>query len=58
MFLNLAEVIKQTTLSKPTIYNKIKQGTFPKQYKLGERKSAWLKADIDAWIASITKQEV
>ena len=40
----------QTGLSKSTIYDKIKEGTFPKPLKLGARAVGWLQSDINAWI--------
>jgi prophage regulatory protein len=40
----------QTGLTKSTIYDKIKEGTFPKPLKLGARAVGWLQSDINAWI--------
>jgi prophage regulatory protein len=39
-------------IPRPTIYLWVKQGRFPKQYKLGPRKSAWLASDVEAWLLS------
>lgn len=41
-----------TGLARPTIYLKMKQGTFPRQLKLGSRAAGWLAADIQGWIES------
>jgi len=49
-FVKMPEVIKRTGLAKPTIYKRIKAGTFPTQYKTGARSIAFLESDIDAWI--------
>ena len=38
--------------SIPSIYRLAKQGLFPKPIKLGERGSAWLVSEVDAWLQS------
>lgn len=48
--LKIRDVIERTTCSRSAIYEKMKNGTFPKQIKLGERAVAWNECDIDAWI--------
>lgn len=50
--LRLPQVIEITGLARPTIYLKMKQGTFPRQLKLGSRAAGWLAADIQGWIES------
>ena len=37
-------------LGRSSIYDKIKQGEFPKQIKLG-RSSGWVEAEVQAWIS-------
>jgi prophage regulatory protein len=37
-------------LCKASIYNRIKDGTFPKPMSLGGKSVGWLESDIDAWI--------
>ena len=44
------EVEAKTGLSRSTIYEKMKSGTFPKPVKLGPRAVGWLDAEIDAWL--------
>ncbi len=48
--LKLIEVKKTTGLSGSTIYRLISQGDFPKQIKLSERSSGWLKSEVDQWL--------
>ena len=50
----LCEVMKRTGLSRSTIYDWIRQGTFPHSVNLGCRTVGWLKSDIDTWIKSRT----
>jgi len=44
------EVRSQVGLSNSTIYNKIKEGTFPKPIKIGERAKAWDSFAVDEWV--------
>ena len=37
--------------SAPTLWRKVKAGTFPKPVKLSERVTAWQVGDVRAWIA-------
>lgn len=37
--------------SAPTLWRKVKAGTFPKPVKLSERVTAWKVSDVRAWIA-------
>lgn len=38
--------------SPATIWRKVKDGTFPKPVKLGERITAWKIEDVNAWLAT------
>lgn len=49
--LRIRDVMAVTGLAKPTIYLHIKQGTFPKQIKLGVRASGWVASEVQTWIA-------
>ena len=46
-------VLSITGLSHSTLYYLMKEGTFPKQVKIGARAVAWRKSDIDAWLAQL-----
>ncbi|WP_421247197.1 helix-turn-helix transcriptional regulator [Aeromonas jandaei] len=48
--LKIREVISIVGLSKPTIYLKIKEGTFPRQVTLGPKSVAWIEGEINDWI--------
>lgn len=48
----LPRVKEETGLSKSTIYQGIKDGTFPKPVKISERAVGWRQSDIIAWQAS------
>lgn len=47
--LKIDQVKDKSGLCKTAIYEKMNDGTFPKQIKIG-RNSRWLEADIDTWI--------
>ena len=46
----LPKVINNTGLSRSAIYQRIAEGTFPKQINLGGRAVGWLEEDIQNWI--------
>lgn len=48
----LPQVKARTGLSRSAIFRGIANGTFPRQVKLGERASAWVCTEVDAYIAS------
>ena len=49
-YLRVKQVCERTGLSRPTIYNMMKAGTFPIQTTLGERAVAWLESEIVMWM--------
>ena len=48
--IKLSEVKQITTLSTASIYRQIKDKSFPRQIKLGERSSAWFYEEIMQWL--------
>lgn len=50
--LRLPEVKARTGLSRSSIYNAIKQGSFPHHVSLGARAIGWVSTEIDQWIVS------
>lgn len=49
--IRLPEVIRQTGLSRSTLYQLAADGRFPKPVRLGERCSAWPESEVLAWCA-------
>jgi prophage regulatory protein len=43
-------------LSRSTIYERIKAGTFPSPISLGAKSVGWLESEIDAWLSSQIKK--
>jgi prophage regulatory protein len=49
--LRLPQVQERVGLKRSTIYNRISEGSFPKQVSLGGRAVGWSSDAIDSWIA-------
>lgn len=41
--------------SAPTLWRKVKEGSFPKPIKLSSRVTAWRVGDVRAWLASCSQ---
>jgi prophage regulatory protein len=50
--LRLPAVIDVTGLSRSTIYDKMKDGTFPRPVNLSKRAIAWPESIIGQWLSS------
>jgi len=48
--IKLTEVKVITTFSRSTIYRLIALGKFPKQIKLAERSSGWVKQEVEDYL--------
>ena len=51
--LRLSEVSRRVGLGKSMIYDLIKRGLFPKQYKISPFAARWSEREILAWIAEV-----
>lgn len=47
----IEEVLRRVTLGRSKLYDLIKRREFPPPVKITPSRSAWLEAEIDAWIA-------
>jgi prophage regulatory protein len=50
-FLRLPEVESRVGMKKTAIYDRINEGQFPAQIKLGRNVAVWQESAIDKWIA-------
>lgn len=50
--LRIAQVAHETGLSRSTIYERIRSGTFPASIRLGPKSVGWRVSDIDAFLAN------
>ncbi len=49
-FIRLPEVIGMSGFQKTAIWEKSKNGTFPKPIKLSRRVTVWVKQEVEAWV--------
>jgi prophage regulatory protein len=49
---NLNHVLKETTLSRSTIYRLLDEEQFPARVRISKRRIGWEPAEILAWIAA------
>lgn len=50
------QVLKSIPIGATTLYDEIAKGRFPQPIKIGSRASAWIKSEIDAWLAQRVAQ--
>lgn len=48
-FLTLEDVRARVALSRSEIYERVKEGSFPRPLKLAVRKAVWVETEIIAW---------
>ena len=56
-FLREPEVLQLVPLSRSTLWRRIKDGEFPKPFRLGGSRSravAWRRADVEGWLDGLT----
>jgi prophage regulatory protein len=51
--LRLKQVSEMTGLKRSSIYNRIAEGLFPKQFPLGGRAVGWLATEVEEWISQV-----
>lgn len=51
--MKLSDVVRETRLSRASVYRLIAKGKFPKQIHLSERATAWLRSEVMDWIKTI-----
>ena len=52
-FLKLAEVCRRVSLGRSMIYQMVRDGRFPRPYKLSCAASRWSEREISAWIDEV-----
>lgn len=56
-FMRLDEVLHVTGLGRNTVYRRIRQGTFPKQVRIGPNSVAWRQSEIVEWMHSLAPKK-
>ena len=54
-FLRLKQVCEITGLKRSSVYSRIAEGAFPKQFPLGGRAVGWLASEVDSWITRVVE---
>lgn len=57
-FMRLPEVLIVTGLGRNTIYRRMREGSFPRQVKLGPNSVAWLESAISAWMTATIERSL
>ncbi|WP_071540400.1 helix-turn-helix transcriptional regulator [Polynucleobacter asymbioticus] len=55
-YVRVKRLAQKLSISVPTIWRKVAQGTFPKPIKLSAKITVWDLADIEQWVASKKNQ--
>jgi prophage regulatory protein len=50
-FLRMPDVVRETGLSRSTIWRREREGSFPKRVPLSANATGWWSEDIDRWSA-------
>ena len=50
--LRIKAVMQRTGLTRPTLYRKIAEGTFPRQIRISTNCIGWRESAVDAWLRS------
>lgn len=53
--IRLPEVMARVGLRRTAIYQRMREGRFPQSRSLGPRCTVWIEAEVDAWIAQISR---
>ena len=60
--LRLKDVLQKVGLKRATVYNKIRDGTFPPPVKVSDKTALWPEHEVDlvlkAWIVGLTEEEM
>ena len=48
----LGVLLDRTSLSRSTIYRKMKDGSFPRRLQIGIHSSGWRESDLNRWICN------
>lgn len=50
--IRIKDVMSKVGLAKPTIYLRMKEGTFPHPVRIGPRYVAWVEHEINEWLTA------
>ena len=53
--IRLPEVMARVGLRRTAIYQRMREGRFPRSRSLGPRCTVWVEAEIEGWIKEVTR---
>ena len=56
--LRLEDVQDITSLSEANIYRYMKEGTFPRPFRIGKRAVAWRESEIEEWLDQLERATI
>lgn len=51
--LRLPQVIERVGLKRTAIYQRMREGRFPRSRSLGTRCTVWVESEVDQWVLSV-----
>lgn len=54
--LRLPQVMDRVGLKRTAIYQRMREGRFPRSRSLGPRCTVWVEAEVDEWVRSIAEK--
>ena len=54
--IRLPQVMQMTGLRRSSIYNRVKEGIFPRQISLGGKAVAWIEGEVQGWLTDRISQ--
>ncbi|MEM8633987.1 MAG: AlpA family phage regulatory protein [Pseudomonadota bacterium] len=54
--LRLPEVMERVGLRRTAIYQRMREGRFPRSRSLGPRCTVWLESEIAAWVDAVAQE--
>lgn len=54
--IRLPEVMERVGLRRSAIYQRMREGSFPRSRSLGSRCAVWIETEIDDWIQNVRDQ--
>ena len=55
--IRLPEVMERVGLRRTAIYQRMREGQFPKSRSLGARCTVWVEAEINNWIRNVIQEQ-
>ena len=51
--MKIRDVLIATQMSRSRLYQLVKEGTFPRQHKIGDRAVVWVRQEVENWVDNV-----